>query len=256
MDGAHHGHMVSGLFGRIARWYDFLNHFLSLGLDLVWRRRLVERTLESAPSVILDLAAGTLDVAVALSKRSSQIRVTAADFCLPMLLQGQGKIKGSLSNRVHCVCADGRRLPFASERFSAVTIAFGIRNILPRSESYAEVLRVLSPGGRFLILEFASGKKRILGGLYNLYLHWILPAVGRLFSGDKGAYRYLADTIREFPEAEALAEELQRAGFARVTHERLSGGIVCLHVAVKPAEIAQGETVTNGESIRVFGPEK
>ena len=132
-----------------------------------------------------------------------------------------------------CLQADGRALPFAGNSFHAATIAFGIRNIRPRAEAYAELLRVLKPGGTLCILEFGSGRQRILGGIYNFYLNVALPLLGRLFSKDDGAYRYLADTIREFPDAESLADELRQAGFARVRYVKLTFGIVVAHVAVK-----------------------
>ena len=116
----------------------------------------------------------------------------------------------------------------------AATIAFGIRNIRPREAAYAELLRVLKPGARFCILEFGTGKRRIWGGAYNFYLTQVLPGFGRLVSGDAAAYRYLADTIRAFPDEEALAGELTRAGFVDVTHKALASGIVFVHTAVRP----------------------
>jgi demethylmenaquinone methyltransferase/2-methoxy-6-polyprenyl-1,4-benzoquinol methylase len=113
-----------------------------------------------------------------------------------------------------------------------VTIAFGLRNIRPRTAAYAEIRRVLAPGGRFCILEFGSGQNRILGGMYNLYLSQFLPRLGRLISRDKQAYRYLAETICAFPSAPALEEELLQAGFSRVTGHSLTAGIVWLHTAI------------------------
>jgi len=224
------------MFGRIAGWYDFLNHFLSLGLDVLWRRRLV--TLLALPDDrecrLLDLAAGTLDVSLEAVRRFTRCRVAAADFCLPMLLEGRKKIakKGAA---IDLAQADGRELPFASGSFEAASIAFGIRNIRPREDAYKELFRVLTPGGRLCILEFGSGRRRILGGLYNFYLERLLPAVGKLFSRDDGAYRYLADTIRAFPDEPTLADELRAAGFTGVFWERLTFGIVVIHVGIKEA---------------------
>lgn len=230
-----HGRQVASMFGRIAGWYDFLNHFLSLGLDIVWRRRLVDHLALPGErrTRLLDLAAGTLDVSLEAAGRYPRCRVAAADFCLPMLLKGKHKLSRKAVASIAPAQADGRALPFKDESFDAASIAFGIRNIRPRSEAYAELLRVLKPGGRLCILEFGSGRQRILGGLYNLYLNRLLPAVGRVFSSDTGAYRYLADTILEFPDAPALAQEMRQAGFGRVTWERLSFGIVVVHVGVK-----------------------
>ncbi|WP_243310257.1 ubiquinone/menaquinone biosynthesis methyltransferase [Fundidesulfovibrio agrisoli] len=230
-----HGRSVASMFGRIAGWYDFLNHFLSLGLDILWRRRLVDHIGVSASGSprVLDLAAGTLDVSLEIARRFPRARIAAADFCLPMLTQGAQKLARRGVASIAPVQADGRALPFPDETFEAATIAFGIRNIRPRSEAYAELLRVLRPGGRLCILEFGSGKQRILGGVYNLYLNRLLPLLGKVFSKDDGAYQYLADTIREFPDAPSLAQEMRASGFASVNWERLAFGIVVIHVGVK-----------------------
>jgi demethylmenaquinone methyltransferase/2-methoxy-6-polyprenyl-1,4-benzoquinol methylase len=225
------------MFGRIAGWYDFLNHFLSLGLDILWRKRLVDHLNlpQGRASRLLDLAAGTLDVSLEASGRHPQCRIAAADFCLPMLTTGKAKLIRKGATAIAPVQADGRALPFSDGSFEAASIAFGIRNIRPRSEAYAELLRVLKPGGRLCILEFGSGRQRILGGIYNFYLNRLLPAIGRIFSKDDGAYRYLADTILEFPDADSLAKELRDAGFGEVFWEKLAFGIVVIHVGVKKA---------------------
>ena len=229
--GEDHGRKVERLFSRITRWYDFLNHLLSFGVDIYWRYRLVRLIKGKESLQVLDLAAGTLDVAREIHRQHPQALVTAADFCLPMLKRGTRKLRPMTP--VHPVCADGLSLPFRDESFDAVTIAFGIRNILPRSSAMAEILRVLSPGGTLCILEFGSAKKRILKGVYNLYLKVILPVVGRLVSNDKNAYRYLAESILAFPDEEALGQELLGSGFERVAYLPLTAGIVYLHVAQK-----------------------
>ncbi|MEF3695780.1 ubiquinone/menaquinone biosynthesis methyltransferase [Desulfolutivibrio sp.] len=234
-DDAEHGRRVAGMFGRIARFYDFLNHALSLGLDVLWRRRLAAG-IGLAPDhagYVLDLAAGTMDVTLEIARRHPRAHVVAADFTLPMLQRGQGKISPTAASRLFPVQADGLALPLHDASMDAATIAFGIRNIRPRQAAYAEMLRVLRPGARFCILEFGTGKRRIWGGAYNFYLTRILPGFGRLVSGD-AAYRYLADTIRAFPDEQALAEELTQAGFVSVTYTPLASGIVFLHTAVRP----------------------
>ena len=129
--------------------------------------------------------------------------------------------------------ADAKKLPLPDASVDCVTMAFGIRNIKPRSEAFAEMLRVLTPGGRACILEFGSGSERIWGGLYNFYLDRILPRIGKMVSRDPGAYEYLAETIRNFPTAPALEKEMTDAGFARAWHIKLTSGIVCLHVGEK-----------------------
>ena len=243
-----HGKQVAAMFGRIARWYDFLNHALSLGMDIYWRWRLARaaRPLPTGgrPPVVLDLAAGTLDVSLALTRQYPGVRVAAVDFSLPMLVRGQGKLKG-VEGQIIPVQGDGRCLPLPDESVDAATIAFGIRNIRPRPEAHAEVLRALRPGGRFCILEFGTAKRKVWGGLYNFYLDSVLPSLGKLISGDRSAYRYLADTIRDFPDERTLAQELLDAGFARVFHVAMLSGIVYLHVAEKagPNEAGQGKNV-------------
>ena len=193
-----HDAAVAGMFGRIVPFYDLLNRVLSLGLDQYWRKVLAQNVRLGDTGRVLDLAAGTLDVSLAIRRRPPSAIVPAMDFCPPML-----------------------------------TIAFGIRNILPREAAFAEMLRVLRPGGRACILEFGSGQERIWGGLYNVYLNHLLPRVGKVFSKDPGAYEYLADTIRKFPSALSLEKEMRAAGFERAWHEKLTSGIVCLHVGEK-----------------------
>jgi len=181
---------------------------------------------------ILDLAAGTLDVSIAVARRCKR-RVLAADVCAPMLLAGRGKLDEAERGRIFPVVADGRVLPLADASVAGATIAFGIRNIRPRPDALAELARVIRPGGRLMVLEFGTGKRRMWGGLYNFYLRQILPKIGKLVSGDDEAYRYLAETIREFPEEATLAEEMRQAGFADVGYRAMAGGIVFLHAGVK-----------------------
>lgn len=226
-----HGKKVSGLFDNIAGWYDFLNHALSAGLDLYWRYRLVRYVRPGATGLVLDLAAGTLDVSREIRRQNPRLQVLALDFSLPMLCRGKSKISAIPS--ILPTQADGRALPLPDNCVDTVTIAFGIRNILPRADAYREILRVLTPGGRLCILEFGTGKARIWQGLYNYYLGVVLPRIGRFFSKNPEAYQYLADTIRAFPDARTLAEELLNAGFTRIDYTALSSGIVYIHVADK-----------------------
>ena len=229
-----HARSVSGMFGRIADWYDLLNRVLSGGLDMYWRHRLVRHVTPGPTGRVLDLAAGTLDVSLEIMRQHPGVRVPALDFCRPMLQRGRGKLFGETARAIWPVTADGRRLPLADASVDCVTIAFGIRNIVPRAEAFAEILRVLVPGGRLCVLEFGTGKTPVWRGLYNFYLNRLLPLVGKAVSGDAGAYRYLADTIMAFPTADELAGEMTAAGFGRVFHLPLTSGIVRLHVAEKP----------------------
>ena len=226
-----HGKRVSGLFNNIAGWYDFLNHFLSLGLDLYWRRRLVQSVQPGSTGRILDLAAGTLDVSREILRQHPGQHILALDFAHGMLCKGKSKIKPGMD--ILPVQADGRLLPLPDGCVNAVTIAFGIRNIIPRSDAYREIHRVLAPGGRMCILEFGTGQARIWRGLYNFYLGTVLPAIGRLVSKNPEAYQYLADTIRAFPNADILSDEIREAGFEQVSFQALSSGIVYIHVGQK-----------------------
>lgn len=228
------------MFGRIAPGYDAANRILSFGVDSLWRRRLVRGVeaafLPGSRRRILDLAAGTYDVSLALVRHIPGATVLAVDFCLPMLQAGKGKLARAgayAARRIAPVAGNGLCLPLHDASVDAVTVSFGLRNMLPREDALAEAYRVLTAGGVFHILEFGSAKGRIWGGLYNLYLTKILPFVGGLVTGDKEAYGYLARTVTNFPESAALAEELRAAGFREVAAQRLWGGIVYLHTGKK-----------------------
>ncbi|WP_320007547.1 ubiquinone/menaquinone biosynthesis methyltransferase [Maridesulfovibrio sp.] len=235
-----HGKKVRDMFGRIAGWYDFLNHFLSAGQDIYWRYRLVKLVRPGKNGRVLDLAAGTLDVSVELLRQYPNVKILAMDFTHQMLACGKKKkLEGKHLERGESIApvqADGRIIPLPDSCLDGATISFGIRNILPREDCYKEILRTLKPGARFCILEFGSGSKKIWKGVYNFYLNRVLPLLGKVVSGDSGAYTYLADTIRAFPDERALAEELRGAGFGRVMFVPLLSGIVYIHVAEKTEE--------------------
>ena len=231
---------VAAMFGRIASGYDAANSILSFGIDRLWRRRLVRGVeaafLPGSRRRILDLAAGTYDVSLALVRTIPGATVLAADFCLPMLQAGRGKLAAAgayAQCRIAPLAGDGLCLPLEDGCVDAVTVSFGLRNMRPREQALAEAYRVLVPGGFFHVLEFGSAKERIWGGLYNLYLTKILPFVGGLVTGDKEAYEYLARTVTDFPEASLLTCELYHAGFSEVVAHKLWGGIVYLHVGKK-----------------------
>ena len=228
LEGAEHGRSIASMFNGIASWYDLLNRTLSFGLDRRWRQRLVHAVKPGPCNRILDLASGTMDVSGQLQDLQEGAKILAFDFSLAMLKQGRTKID---PRQVFPVCADAHHIPLPDHSVDCVTIAFGIRNILPRASAYAEIFRILIPGGRLCILEFGSARQKIWAGLYNLYLRRILPAIGRLVSRDPSAYRYLATTITQFPPAEELRQELLAAGFRTVRYQALTSGIVYLHIA-------------------------
>ncbi len=229
-------HPIASLFNSIARWYDFLNHVLSAGQDVYWRKRQVRALRLPPKSRVLDLAAGTMDVSLEILRQYSGVKIIAVDVSSSMLAKGQRKVAKYYADAFIPVLGDGRSLPLPSASVDCVTISFGIRNITPRALAYAEILRVLKPGGVLSILEFGTGREKIWGGLYNFYLDRILPGIGRIISKDPGAYRYLAETIKAFPDARTLAQELLDAGFQQVAHVPLSSGIVCLHTAQKETD--------------------
>ena len=165
-----HDAAVAGMFGRIAGMYDAGNRILSCGIDIYWRRVLADTVRLGPTRRVLDLAAGTLDVALAVRRRWPEATVPALDFCPPMLRRGLPKLARRAERLIFPVAADAKRLPLPDASVDCVTMAFGIRNITPRSEAFSEMLRVLVPGGRACILEFGSGRERIWGGLYNWYL--------------------------------------------------------------------------------------
>ena len=231
---------VSAMFGRIASGYDAANRILSFGVDSLWRRRLVRGVNAALPpgsrQRILDLAAGTYDVSLALVRAVPGATVLATDFCLPMLQAGKGKLAAAgadAKGRIIPLAGNGLCLPLQDECVDAITVSFGLRNMRPRGKALAEAFRVLAPGGVFHILEFGSAKGRIWGGLYNLYLTKILPFVGGIIAGDREAYTYLSKTIKDFPEAQELADEMRQTGFREVAARKLWGGIVYLHTGKK-----------------------
>lgn len=218
------GKQVQRLFGGIARRYDLANHLLSGGLDFLWRRRAAKIVAHWAPTRLLDLATGSGDLALALMKRIPAAEIVGADFCLPMLHEARRKGVPQL------VQADALNLPFASESFDALTIAFGLRNMENWERALGEMARVLKPGGHVLVLDF-SVPKRPLRGLYRFYLHRVLPRIAGMVTGDQSAYEYLGASIEEFPQDEKMCALIESAGFREANCQPLTGGIVSLYTA-------------------------
>lgn len=232
-----HARAVSDMFGRMTPWYDFQNHAFSLGLDLWWRRKLAASVTPGPTGVVLDLAAGTLDVTLALCRRYPNLRIIAADICEPMLDYGMTrKARPEEKKRITPLVADARRLPLPDASVDAVTIAFGIRNVQPRSDALAEMRRVLVPGGRACVLEFAPVTLPVFGPVYHWYLRNVMPRLAGLVSGSTEAYDYFAETIARFPSPEAFREEFLEAGFPFVQHIPLTLGVANLHIAIRGAD--------------------
>lgn len=224
---------VRRMFSEIAPRYDLLNHVLSLNIDRGWRRRaLAELGWEARPDgIFVDVCAGTLDVGAALVQAAGfRGFVLGADFAEPMLRRGLGKAPDS---SLAPVTADALQLPIADASADGAIVAFGIRNLADLDAGLREVLRVLKPGARFVILEFSTPPSALVRFGYQLYSHRILPLIGRLVSGHATAYSYLPESVDRFPEAEALAERMRAAGFRSVRWMHLTFGVAAIHVGEK-----------------------
>lgn len=224
---------VRAMFTDIALRYDLLNHLLSFNIDRGWRRKAIAALEVEAGSAgtYLDLCAGTLDVAVALSRQPGfSGRVVGADFSEAMLRAGRVKAAG---RPVFAVTADALALPLASESCDGAIVAFGVRNLVDLDAGLREVARVVRPGGRFVILEFTTPPNPIVWAAYGFYANRLLPIVGGLISGNRGAYRYLPESIARFPSAAELGDRLRAAGFEDVRWERVTLGVAAIHVGVR-----------------------
>lgn len=224
---------VRAMFGRIAHRYDFLNHLLSFNADRWWRARTVRRLrhiLETPGARVLDLCCGSGDLMLALEKPSGGLML-GGDFCHPMLVEARRKIarRGSAALLVE---ADALCLPLPDHSLDLITLAFGFRNLASYRDGLVEMLRVLKPGGAAAILEFSQPPNRTLAAFYDFYSRRILPVVGGIISGSREAYAYLPESVSRFPDAEGLAGQMRRAGFIEVEFERMTGGVVALHVGM------------------------
>ena len=225
---------VRRIFSEIAPRYDLLNHLLSFNIDRRWRRRAIARLDPARHSggVFIDLCAGTLDVSAELSRIPGfRGLVLGTDFAEPMLRAGLSKAPRVL---VAPVAADALELPVASDSIAGAIVAFGIRNVASLGDALEEVFRVLRPGGRFVILEFSTPRSAVVRGAYHTYFHAVLPAVGRLVSGHRTAYRYLPESVARFPVQNELARAMREVGFVDVHWESLTLGVAAIHSGDKP----------------------
>ena len=225
--------LVNDVFHSVARRYDLMNDLMSFGLHRAWKNALVTAVdpPRAAPFSVLDIAGGTGDVAFRLIEAGgAQTRVTVCDINRDMLEVGRERtaIYGG-DTVVTFAAANAEALPFADRSFDAATIAFGIRNVPLIERALAEAFRVLKIGGKFVCLEFSSVDVPALDRLYDLYSFNVIPALGGVVAGDAESYRYLVESIRRFPKPQAFATMLRAAGFARVSFQTISGGIVTLH---------------------------
>jgi demethylmenaquinone methyltransferase / 2-methoxy-6-polyprenyl-1,4-benzoquinol methylase len=225
--------LVDGIFSSVARRYDLMNDLMSFGLHRAWKDAMVTALdpPKNRPFTLLDIAGGTGDVATrAMAAGGEQTRVTVCDINADMLGVGRSRAAARRpGGAVTFAEANAEALPFADCSFDAATIAFGIRNVARIEVALAEALRVLRIGGKFLCLEFSAVDVPGLDQLYDLYSFNVIPALGRAIVGDADSYRYLVESIRRFPDPQAFATLLRAAGFSRVTHTVMTGGIVALH---------------------------
>lgn len=221
---------VSGMFDQVAGGYDRTNTVLTFGNDAFWRAAMVRAVAPQRGERILDLAAGTAVSSAALAKSGAE--VVAADFSPGMLAEGRRR-HGHLHNLMF-VEADATDLPFDADRFDAVTMSYGLRNVHDPKKALSELLRVTRPGGRLVICEFSTPPGRLFRGLYRFYNDRILPRVARVVSTNSDAYDYLNESIRDWPDQRELSAWIREAGWTDVAHRNLSSGIVALHRAVKP----------------------
>ena len=223
---------VEGVFDSVADRYDLMNDLMSGGLHRLWKRFTIAQSHVKAGGRVLDLAGGTGDLAKKFAARvGSAGLVCLADINASMLGIGRDRLldAGCLVSAVQC---DAEKLPFRTDVFDCVSIAFGLRNVTRKDAALAEMRRVIRPGGRVLVLEFSHVWKP-LGPLYDAYSFSVLPALGKLVAKDAESYRYLAESIRMFPSQEELKLMMERAGFDKVDYFNLTAGLVALHVGVK-----------------------
>jgi len=227
---------VRSLFNRIAPHYDFLNHFLSLGLDIRWRKKAVDLLHEYEPKTVLDVATGTADLALAAARRDT-VRIFGVDLSPAMLKLAREKIeRHALSHRITVEEGTAEHLRFPDESFDAVMVAFGIRNFSDLQRGLREMFRVLRPGGAVMILEFSRPRRTPFRQVYSIYFTHVLPLLGGAISSNREAYQYLPSTVQSFPDGEHLIRILTGIGFVGPYQHQLSMGIATIYIAEKPTQ--------------------
>ena len=224
---------VRSMFNDIAHRYDFLNHFLSAGIDKQWRKKVRKELAPYKPKVILDVATGTGDLAIELSRLKPD-RIMAVDIADEMLSFGKKKIKEQkLDEIIEFRNGDSENLEFKDDTFDAVTVAFGVRNYETLQKGLKEMVRVMKPGGHVAILEFSKPKNFPVKQIYSFYFSFILPVFGKMVSKHSEAYTYLPDSVQEFAEDKAFIAEMEKAGYKETSQIRLTLGIATLYLGTK-----------------------
>ncbi len=229
---------VATMFDQIAGRYDFLNRFLSVGIDIIWRKKAIRQLEEIQPNTILDVATGTGDVAIMTMQqlKPAPEKITGIDISKGMLEIGRQKIANrKLTGKIELLQGDSEAINFETGSFDAVTIAFGVRNFADLEKGLSEMLRVLRPGGKVVILEFSKPLLPGIRTLYNLYTKLIAPQAGKLIARNQKAYKYLNDSIRAFPEGKNFQEIMQKCGYVKCYRKPLSLGICTIYCGSKLA---------------------
>lgn len=225
---------VAKMFNTIAPRYDLLNRLLSFGIDRIWRKKLVKAVRAQKPSNIVDLATGTGDVAMALTK-IQDVPITGLDIAKDMLALAKRKSRNhNLQDRIEWIHGDGEHLPFDDNSYDSATIAFGIRNYENLEKGLEEMLRILTPAGQVYILEFSKPSGGLFKQLFRFYFKFILPGIGRLISRDPSAYTYLPESVDAFPDGEDFLTIMRSAGFTSTTAKPLTFGVATLYNGQKP----------------------
>ena len=224
---------VAEMFNNISRRYDFLNHFLSLGIDIDWRKKAVRELKEIKPKQILDIATGTGDFAIeALSLKPD--KVIGVDISEGMLSMGKKKIaRMKLEDKVELQMGDSEKLLFDDNTFDAVIVAFGVRNFENLEKGLADMWRVLKPGGKVVVLEFSKPTRFPMKQLYSFYFKYILPIIGRMISKDRAAYTYLPESVKAFPDGVLFTNILDRVGFKKTICKPQTFGICSIYTGIK-----------------------
>lgn len=225
---------VAGMFDSIAHRYDFMNRFLSAGIDISWRKKALHQLDAKAPKLILDVATGTADFAILAIDILQPDKIIGIDISNGMLDIGRQKLeKLGLNSRIELQNGDSEIINFPDNTFDAVTVSFGVRNFQNLEKGLSEIRRVLKPGGKLVVLEFSKPKMFGVSFVYNMYMKIIAPNMGKLFSKNKGAYAYLDESIRKFPERKNFTEILDRLNYTKTYFKPLSLGICCIYCGEK-----------------------
>ncbi|BAV10319.1 bifunctional demethylmenaquinone methyltransferase/2-methoxy-6-polyprenyl-1,4-benzoquinol methylase UbiE [Filimonas lacunae] len=225
---------VANMFDSIAGRYDFMNRFLSAGIDVKWRKKAINLLKPLQPQNVLDVATGTGDVAIMTARMLQPKKITGIDISEGMLEIGREKIvKQGLSAIIDLQKGDSETINFPDNSFDAITVAFGVRNFQNLEKGLKEMLRVLKPGGKLVVLEFSRPKEPVFKTLYNIYMNLIAPGVGKMLAKNKEAYQYLNDSVQAFPEREQLVSIMQGLGYRDTSYKTLTLGICCIYCGSK-----------------------